>query len=179
MPVISWLSGFAGSHSFIELCMAAGLTLFGCGMFLAVREQARKGTLAQRKIIQEEWRRHRASRAHALRIQSALGAGLERLRAQQFEPSDVHRLLPTIAERAMNHVGELFDAANRLHRRAEAELLMFEAEHGDLLKVNSNKLSSRTYKIGSAILLTAGLALIAAGAASATLPALHTLIDSV
>ena len=87
MPVISWLPAFVGSHAFVELCMASGLALFGCGMFLAVREQAQKRALAHRKNLREEWRRHRASKALALRVQNVLGTGLERLRAQQFQPT--------------------------------------------------------------------------------------------
>jgi hypothetical protein len=178
MPVISWLPAFVGSHAFVEFCMASGLALFGYGMFLAVREQTRKKALAHRKNLHDEWRRHRASEALALRIQNVLGTGLERLRAEQFQP-DGHRLLPTMPERVLNHVGELFDSSSRVHIRAEAELLMFEAEHGDQLNDKSNAPSSRISEIGSAVLLTAGLALITAGAVSATLQAMHALIDSV
>jgi len=179
MPVISWLPAFVGSHAFVELCMASGLALFGCGMFLAVREQAQKRALAHRKNLREEWRRHRASKALALRVQNVLGTGLERLRTEQFQPAEVHRLLPTMTERALNHVGELFDSSSRVHIKAEAELLMFEAEHGDQLNDKSNAPSSRISEIGSTVLLTAGLLLIAAGAVSAALPALHALIDPV
>lgn len=158
--------------------MASGLALFGCGMFLAVREQAQKRALAHRKNLREEWRRHRASKALALRVQNVLGTGLERLRAQQFQP-DGHRLLPTMPERVLNHVGELFDSSSRVHIKAEAELLMFEAEHGDLLNLKSHPSSSHISGIGSSVLLTAGLLLIAAGAVSAAFPALHALIDPV